>query len=318
MSHKRNHAEFSGEASESRSSFKKSRANFAPNHPHNRQNRAHKSSKPSFRNEDYSSTKSTNALKSRIRDLRRLLDHANNDPDYKFPANVRIERERELEACEHELAEKRAAAKEAETRKKMIGKYHQVRFFDRQKATRILKKLRRDLASLPQSESPDQTQDALLEKIHNAEVDLNYALFYPLMKPYSSLYPRSKPSKPESSEPDAMDVDAAAAKKEEESGPKGDPEMWRAIAKAMEEGQSSLDALRNWKPEREIVAAPASRPRENKREKKDGAEGRPRVEKEKKPARDEVPKNRRERRAGRDIMSKKEESEEDSDGGFFE
>lgn len=68
-------------------------------------------------------------LKSRIRNLRRLLEHVETVEKHKMPAGVRIERERELEACEHELAEKIAAAKEYERRNKMIGKYHHVRFF---------------------------------------------------------------------------------------------------------------------------------------------------------------------------------------------
>ena len=34
-----------------------------------------------------------------------------------------------MQACEHEVAEKIAASREVEYRKKMIGKYHQVRFF---------------------------------------------------------------------------------------------------------------------------------------------------------------------------------------------
>ena len=72
---------------------------------------------------------SANALKSRIRDLKRLLAHVENVPKHKMSAGARIERERELEACEHELAEKTMKARESEHRKKMIGKYHQVRFF---------------------------------------------------------------------------------------------------------------------------------------------------------------------------------------------
>jgi hypothetical protein len=46
-----------------------------------------------------------------------------------MPAGVRIERERELAACQHELAEKTAAAQEAERRRNLISKYHHVRFF---------------------------------------------------------------------------------------------------------------------------------------------------------------------------------------------
>lgn len=44
-------------------------------------------------------------------------------------AGMRVERERELEACEHELKEKVEQTREAEYRTKIIGKYHQVRFF---------------------------------------------------------------------------------------------------------------------------------------------------------------------------------------------
>ena len=74
---------------------------------------------------------SANALKNRIRDLKRLLAHVDNVPKHKMSASSRIERERELEACEHELEEKTMRARESEYRKKMIGKYHQVRFFGR-------------------------------------------------------------------------------------------------------------------------------------------------------------------------------------------
>jgi hypothetical protein len=72
---------------------------------------------------------SANALKNRIRDLKRLLAHVDNVPKHKMSASSRIERERELAACEHELEEKTLRARESEHRKKMIGKYHQVRFF---------------------------------------------------------------------------------------------------------------------------------------------------------------------------------------------
>jgi hypothetical protein len=44
-------------------------------------------------------------------------------------ASNRVERERELEACQHELQEKLESSREAEYRKKMIGKYHHIRFF---------------------------------------------------------------------------------------------------------------------------------------------------------------------------------------------
>lgn len=81
------------------------------------------------RTDDDERSTSANALKSRIRDLKRLLAHVENVPKHKMSAGARIERERELEASEHQLAEMTARARESEYRKKMIGKYHQVRFF---------------------------------------------------------------------------------------------------------------------------------------------------------------------------------------------
>jgi len=61
--------------------------------------------------------------------LKRLLAHVDNVGDHKMSAGNRVERERELEACQHELQEKLESSREAEYRKKMIGKYHHIRFF---------------------------------------------------------------------------------------------------------------------------------------------------------------------------------------------
>jgi hypothetical protein len=63
---------------------------------------------------------SVNAIKKRIRDVRRRLELADD-----LPANVRDEDERALAAYEEELA----AADAEKTRQKMIKKYHMVRFF---------------------------------------------------------------------------------------------------------------------------------------------------------------------------------------------
>lgn len=92
----------------------KGRAKFKPRRPDNG---------------DETKGTSISELKSRIRNLRRLLEHVENDPKHKMPANVRIERERELATCQHELEEKTAAVREAERRRNLISKYHHVRFF---------------------------------------------------------------------------------------------------------------------------------------------------------------------------------------------
>ncbi|KAF2275472.1 uncharacterized protein EI97DRAFT_76282 [Westerdykella ornata] len=183
---------------------------------------------------------SISELKSRIRDLRRLLDHVESDPKARMPANVRIERERELEACQHELEEKTAAAQDAERRRHMISKYHHIRFFDRQKATRILKRLRRQLATeTDATEGADETPERrkLLREIHDAEVAVNYAIYYPLMKRYIALYPKSK------REMKNTDGESNTQEGNSENTAKGDPEMWAAVERAMEEG--TLDKLRN-------------------------------------------------------------------------
>jgi hypothetical protein len=72
---------------------------------------------------------SISSLKNRIRNLTRLLGHLDKNEKNKVPATVRDERERELEACKHELEEKLAEDRESDFRNKIIGKYHHIRFF---------------------------------------------------------------------------------------------------------------------------------------------------------------------------------------------
>lgn len=121
MSQKRKYTERLGEGNNGQDS-KKRRPNFKAGGPRRKSNRPQPAQEELHAN-------SINSLKSRIRNLRRLLEHVDNDPKNKMPANVRVERERELETCEHELSEKQAEQREAMFRKKIIGKYHHIRFF---------------------------------------------------------------------------------------------------------------------------------------------------------------------------------------------
>ena len=125
MSQKRKHAEGIGEPNNLRK-FKKQRSGIKPsrNQPH-----ARKRSQQPKTGEDESQADSVNTVKSRIRNLKRLLGHVDSNPKNRMPQGVRIERERELETCEHELAEKQTAQRETEFRNKIIGKYHHIRFF---------------------------------------------------------------------------------------------------------------------------------------------------------------------------------------------
>ncbi|KAL8796775.1 MAG: hypothetical protein Q9195_000858 [Heterodermia aff. obscurata] len=117
-----------------------------------------------------------NHIKHKIRDLKRTLERSEN-----LPADVRVEKERALAGYKLDLEKN-----EHEKRKQqMIKKYHMVRFFERQKATRRLKRLK---TRLTKTEQESEEYIDLKEKIHRADVDLNYTLYCPLAEKYTSLY----------------------------------------------------------------------------------------------------------------------------------
>ena len=82
-----------------------------------------------------------------------------------------------------------------------------------------------------EGKSQGPTEAEVRQKIHKAEVDVNYAIYYPLVKAYSSLYPRGKEGDTEGK------LDDGTAYRS-----KGDPEMWRLVERAMEQG--TLNDLR--------------------------------------------------------------------------
>ncbi|KAL1302053.1 hypothetical protein AAFC00_002498 [Neodothiora populina] len=173
-----------------------------------------------------------NPLKSRIRSLQRLLSHK----DEKLPADVRLNHERELASCRYELEEAETEKRKSE----MIGRYHMVRFFDRQKATRKLKQCKRGL-----KEAGEEDRKVWEARVHDAEVDVNYTQFYPLDQPYSALYPtgtKKGGKKAAAAAGAAADDDTAAEKVEERQG---DPDMWKVVEICMAQGK--LDKLRNGK-----------------------------------------------------------------------
>jgi hypothetical protein len=138
---------------------------------------------------------------------------------------------------------------------------------------------------------------ALRSRIHNADVDVNYTIYYPLLRPYVSLFPNAKKDKSTSAEP-AGDVPAGDKQSAElVDGPKGDLEMWKAVEEAMETG--TLDRLRNSK---EGVVMP----RPNVKAQKDGMKG--------KTQRDH---KREQKLEGPKAVARNEE-DEGSDGGFFD
>ncbi|KAH8793075.1 hypothetical protein F5882DRAFT_71236 [Hyaloscypha sp. PMI_1271] len=246
---------------------------------------------------------SVNAIKKRVRDVTRKLERAED-----LPADVRAEDERALAAYQQELA----SAQAEKTRQKMIKKYHMVRFFERQKATRLLKKLRKRLLA---AESTEEVE-TLKTQMHVAEVDLNYTQYCPLSEVYVSLYP-----------PKVSSSNDADSSNEVESKPK--PPMWGEVEKCMEDG--TLNRLRN-----RISVGPAQVSK--------SLERKPIKAKPQPPPVDMTGMNRRERRSQREAkdsrtknksmeFAKNEafgasqnaagngntgQADDDSDGGFFE
>lgn len=94
-----------------------------------------------------------------------------------------------------------------------------------------------------------------MRSIHNAEVDLNYTLYYPLLKTYVSLYPKGQKE-------DGKSGDTTPPT----DGPKGNVDMWKTVEKAMEE--QTLEQLRESREGVNIPGAPESS--KIKEPKKDG------------------------------------------------
>ncbi|RMY95417.1 hypothetical protein D0862_08757 [Hortaea werneckii] len=238
-----------------------------------------------------------NDLKSQVRSLRRLLEH-NDD----LPPNIRIEKERALRTAQHELDEEQRAKKRSD----MIGRWHKIRFFDRQKATKRLKRAKKELQGL-ESGKVEERQEAE-KKVQDAQIDVDYAIYYPLDLPYKPLFPTKKNSKDGMNETQTGSEEPEDAEDKKEAERQGDAEMWAKVKQCAEDG--TLDALRNGKLLGEAnddsgkLESPApTMPSKRKRQKEKTEAG-------------DLHGNRRERRAAQ--AAAKEESDQDSEDGFFE
>ncbi|KAI6246097.1 rRNA-processing protein efg1 [Erysiphe necator] len=162
------------------------------------------------------SSSSINAIKKKLRDVNRRLGRPET-----ISAEMQVEFERARDAYQLELN----AAIAEKTRQRMIKKYHMVRFFERQKASRMIKRIRKHMLA---ANSIDEVH-SLEKQLHGAEVDLNYTLYHPLSETYISLYPRNKSSAEEcNSNQDIF---------------KKKPPIWYEIEKAMVNG--SLEEIRH-------------------------------------------------------------------------
>ncbi|KAM0802222.1 hypothetical protein BDR22DRAFT_803841 [Usnea florida] len=232
-----------------------------PKHPFKRQ-RSNDLGSPSTK------SASVNQLKSKIRDLTRALEHSEH-----LPAGVRIEKERALAGYKQDVEEIRKDKRKNE----LIKKYHMVRFFERKKATRAHKQLKKRL----DASSPDTSEYKQLEQeLHDAEIDVNYTIYHPLIEKYRSLFPRQE------------DGETAARKLVTVK-----PAIWKMVEQCTEDG--TLEALRDGKLVTGLSAKEKKSPPEKTRPTRKGGNGLTGS----KPAKDVAP---------------LPQEGEESDGGFFE
>jgi hypothetical protein len=153
-----------------------------------------------------------------------------------------VELERELKALRSEEAVSKAevlrqAVMRQDKRVKFFGgaslaysvcghKLTSHRTADSQKAKRRLKNAQKVLES-----ANDEDKRSVEERMRILDVDLHYALYYPLGTPYVPLYPRKDDEKEEEGINESM--------------LRGDTQMRQRIETAMSEGKSSLARLKN-------------------------------------------------------------------------
>lgn len=230
----------------------------------------------------YKKAHPVNELKTRVRNLTRLLARS----DDNLPAHIRVSKERELQAVQHELQETQTA----ERKSKLIARYHKIRFFDRQKASKRLKKAQKLLDALSDDGTPKQTKQRQNE-IDEAQVDVNYAIYYPLDKPYNSLFPKDEST--EDVQGDSEDSISQDISRKE----RGDPVMRQMVKQCMANG--TLQDLRNGKltsneaRTEDAAIRKASSKLETAKQAKNG-------------------------KRGPSVVAKDGDDDDESDGGFFE
>lgn len=173
---------------------------------------------------------------SRIHSLKKQLAKAEN-----MPMTIRRDKERELAALVSEQNKKMVL----KAGKKNLQKYHFVRFIERQKAERTLKRLQQQLEK---SDKQDEEAKAKIDQsIHETEVDINYTQYAPLAEKYISLY---------ADEPHGSETKDQKRKASSKGASK--PPMWYEVEKRMLEGGKRLKALREGrlssekKPEKDL------------------------------------------------------------------
>ncbi|KAM0434402.1 hypothetical protein ACHAPT_003498 [Fusarium lateritium] len=252
--------------------------------------------------------------KKRTRTIERLLKR-----NHDLPANVHNDLERELAALKSTVSDKAFQKK----RSAMISKYHMVRFFERKKASRLAKQLRK---KIDETEAPEEIEE-LKRDLHVAEVDEAYTQHFPHAETYISLYTIDKREK----EADEDKNDYTPLKQRGLLHTERPP-IWSEVEQALKEGPHALRNLRERRSSGDAEDAAKPQRRENK-PKAQANVGKPvaKIQPKQQTTKDksvpsskgdsEVKMNRRERR--RQMHQNKQaivkSDDDDSDGGgFFE
>lgn len=138
--------------------------------------------------------KGSSKIKKKIRDIKRLLKRDN------LPSDLVIANERALKTLEGELEN----VEENKKVRKLVSRYHKVRFFERKKAARHYKHELKELEKLKQTveenrEKNEGTEEIEKEiekqekKVHDKAVNFAYTLNFPETEKYVSLYRENKP-----------------------------------------------------------------------------------------------------------------------------
>ncbi|KAI1213397.1 uncharacterized protein F4807DRAFT_264126 [Annulohypoxylon truncatum] len=165
-----------------------------------------------------------NWVKKRARTIERRLKTGQN-----MPANIQNDLERELAHHQQKIED----AADEKKRKAMIKKYHMVRFFERKKADRLVKKIKSQL----ETATDEKEIETLKADLHRAEIDSIYARYFPYRERYVSLYPVTAQG-----EEKKEDTSSAAQALRNER-----PPLWKAIEEASAKGVRELIILRERK-----------------------------------------------------------------------
>lgn len=163
---------------------------------------------------------------TRIHSLRKLLGRET------LPSTIRQEKERELAALVHE----QSANKSKKEGRKVLEKYHYVRFVERRKAEKKLRQLEKQLEVLESGDGDDDDDQRakLQRRIHEMEVHKNYAIYAPLNQKYVSIFVQNASG----SRSDTSDQETSGIARKR-------PSLWYTVESAMKQGEKELELLRD-------------------------------------------------------------------------